>query len=81
MRFPDQRPNEGNFNRPAEDETLDISPPGFCWWRVGPRGKFSYRLRVRSLEQHSRELEMQVAERTKQLEQAKNTAEAGQCSF
>ncbi len=50
MQFPDQRPNEGNFNRPAEDETLDISPPGFCWWRVGPRGTFSYRLRVQSEE-------------------------------
>ena len=46
VKFPDQRPNEGNFNRPVQDETLDISPPGFCWWRVGPRGKFAYRLRV-----------------------------------
>jgi len=44
--FPDKRPEDGNFNRPVQDETIDISPPGFCWWRVGARGKYSYRLRL-----------------------------------
>ncbi len=50
VQFPDRRPRDGNFNRPAPDETLDVSPPGFCWWRVGKRGEFAYRLRVRNEE-------------------------------
>jgi len=46
VEFPVNRPENGNFNRPGPNESLDISPPGFCWWRAGERGKVSYRLRV-----------------------------------
>ena len=37
--FPTERPKDGNFNRPVDDSALDISPPGFCWWRAGRRVK------------------------------------------
>jgi hypothetical protein len=45
-RFPSKRPENGSFSRPADKETLDISPPGFCWWRLGRRGQVFYRLRI-----------------------------------
>src|SRR5210317_1758746 len=44
--FPPSQPVNGNFNRPLPGEILDISPPGFCWWRAAPRGEISYRLRI-----------------------------------
>jgi hypothetical protein len=44
--FPDSRPAGGSFSRPADGEVLDISPPGFSWWRAARRGKVDYRLRV-----------------------------------
>jgi len=44
--FPATRPENGNFNRPEPGEELDISPPGFCWWRAAEAGKVSYRLRI-----------------------------------
>jgi len=47
VKFPTDRPKNGNFNRPGLGDVLDVSPPGFCWWRAGERGKVSYRLRVR----------------------------------
>lgn len=46
MTFPSEQPENGNFNRPLPNEVLDISPPGFCWWRVAPRGEITYRLRI-----------------------------------
>ena len=46
--FPLQQPVNGNFNRPLSNDVLDISPPGFCWWRAAPRGEAYYRLRVES---------------------------------
>jgi len=47
IKFPRERPADANFNRPRPGETLDISPPGFCWWRAGERGKVLYRLRIK----------------------------------
>lgn len=47
VEFPANRPENGNFNRPGPGDILDVSPPGFCWWRAGKRGRLSYRLRVR----------------------------------
>jgi len=44
--FPATRPAGGSFMRPRADEALDVSPPGFCWWRVAARGKAQYRLTV-----------------------------------
>jgi aldose 1-epimerase len=45
--FPESRPRGGSFSRPAEGETLDVSPPGFSWWRAADRGAVAYRLRIR----------------------------------
>lgn len=45
--FPASRPAGGSFLRPVDGEVLDISPPGFSWWRAAPRGKAQYRLRVK----------------------------------
>ena len=47
VEFPANRPENGNFNRPGPGDILDVSPPGFCWWRAGERGRLSYRLRIR----------------------------------
>ncbi|MEQ8880187.1 MAG: DUF4962 domain-containing protein [Cyclobacteriaceae bacterium] len=44
--FPKVQPENGNFNRPLAGQVLDVSPPGFCWWRAAPRGEVSYRLRI-----------------------------------
>ena len=44
--FPANRPENGNFNRPGPGDILDVSPPGFCWWRAGKRGELSYRLQI-----------------------------------
>jgi len=44
--FPVSRPRDANFNRPADGSALDISPPGFCWWRAGPRGEVHYQLTI-----------------------------------
>lgn len=46
MQFPDTRPKRGSFMRPLPKEVLDISPPGFCWWRAAERGRVGYRLRI-----------------------------------
>ncbi len=46
--FPQQRPRDANFNRPVEGSALDISPPGFCWWRAGARDLVSYQLTIRN---------------------------------
>ncbi len=44
--FPTTRPSGGSFSRPEDGEVLDVSPPGFSWWRAAPAGKVHYRLRV-----------------------------------
>jgi len=44
--FPSERPKDGNFNRPVDNSSLDISPPGFCWWRAGRRDKVRYQLTI-----------------------------------
>jgi hypothetical protein len=46
--FPPEQPVNGNFNRPLPEEVLDVSPPGFCWWRAAPRGEVNYHLRIES---------------------------------
>ena len=43
-RFPTIRPDRACYPRPFADEQLDISPPGFCWWRAAPAGEVAYRL-------------------------------------
>lgn len=44
--FPIEQPKNGNFNRPLDGQILDVSPPGFCWWRSSPRGDVQYRLSI-----------------------------------
>lgn len=46
--FPDTQPRNGNFNRPLPGQVLDISPPGFCWWRAGPRDAVFYVLSIQA---------------------------------
>ncbi len=48
LEFPSKQPKNGNFNRPLPEEVLDISPPGFCWWRCAPRDDVNYRLHIES---------------------------------
>lgn len=33
--------------RPPEGAVLEVSPPGFCWWRADERGTVRYRLMIR----------------------------------
>ena len=47
MQFPKTRPQATNYIRPRNNETLTISPPGFCWWRAAERGACEYRLVVK----------------------------------
>jgi len=46
--FPETRPRGGSFSRPTGGAVLDVSPPGFSWWRAAPAGKVKYRLKVLS---------------------------------
>ncbi|GAB4195353.1 MAG: alginate lyase [Phycisphaeraceae bacterium] len=48
--FPETQPQNGNFNRPRDGQVLDISPPGFCWWRAGERDEVFYRLKIHDLQ-------------------------------
>lgn len=48
VEFPSEQPRDGNFNRPMPGEVLDVSPPGFCWWRAAPRGELNYQVRIES---------------------------------
>lgn len=48
MEFPKIRPQATNYIRPRNGETLNISPPGFCWWRAAERDACQYRLVVQS---------------------------------
>ncbi len=45
-KFPESRPPNGSFARPVEGEVVDLSPPGFSWWRTAPAGQATYRLTV-----------------------------------
>lgn len=54
LRFPQAQPERASYIHPREGQTLDVSPPGFNWWRLtgygdqpAPRGAARYRLRVR----------------------------------
>ncbi len=49
LTFPTEQPDNGNFNRPLPGQILDVSPPGFCWWRAAERGSVSYQLRIEDL--------------------------------
>ena len=40
LAFPSEQPEGGNFNKPFDGEILDVSPPGFCWWRAGEKAWF-----------------------------------------
>ena len=46
MEFPTVRPNGASYIRPRSGEALDLTPPGFCWWRAAERGACRYRLVV-----------------------------------
>jgi len=46
LRFPDQRPDRACYARPFAGQALEVSPPGFCWWRAAPAGDCAYRLVV-----------------------------------
>ena len=46
MTFPTTRPPRACFIRPRENETVGVSPPGFCWWRAAERGACRYRLAI-----------------------------------
>jgi hypothetical protein len=48
VNFPSGQPRNGNFNQPSDGEILDVSPPGFCWWRAGGRGEVFYRVHIYS---------------------------------
>jgi len=46
MGFPAVCPDRGSFPRPRQDEVVEVTPPGFSWWRAGERGQARYRLKV-----------------------------------
>jgi hypothetical protein len=45
-RFPAQRPVGACYPRPLDGQTLDVSPPGFCWWPAAKHGDVRYRLTI-----------------------------------
>lgn len=45
-KFPTERPARGCYPKPFDGQELDITPPGFCWWRAAKHGEVKYRLRV-----------------------------------
>jgi hypothetical protein len=46
IRFPSGRPSGGSFVRPREESAVEVTPPGFCWWRAAAGGQVQYRLNV-----------------------------------
>ncbi len=46
IRFPAKRPERWSYVHPRAGEVLEVSPPGFSWWRAARRGTVRYRLRV-----------------------------------
>ena len=54
LAFPDKHPEGASYLHPREGQALDVSPPGFCWWRLldangtpAGVGTVSYRLIIR----------------------------------
>lgn len=45
--FPATQPARAGFIKPMPDERLEVTPPGFAWWRAGESGRVWYRLRIR----------------------------------
>lgn len=46
IRFPSTRPSGASFSRPAESESVTVTPPGFSWWRAADRGKVRYQMAI-----------------------------------
>ena len=51
--FEGKHPDSANYPKPRDGAEFDITPPGFCWWRVvdkdgkpAPAAEVKYRLRV-----------------------------------
>lgn len=45
--FPTEQPARAGLIKPMPGERLEVTPPGFAWWRAGEVGRVSYRLRIR----------------------------------
>ena len=77
LAFPSEQPKGGNFNKPSDGEILDVSPPGFCWWRAGDKTQVSYLVRIHSEDgkevHHSPRLEDPVYIPSQVLEPGKYT--------
>ena len=75
--------NDGVWNEKGTALAITITPPWWgTWWFRGAAiatllalAFTGFRLRVRTIEQRSRDLERQVTERTRELQIAKDTAE------
>lgn len=46
LEFPASRPQGACFPRPFPNQSLNLTPPGFCWWRASEPGEARYQLRV-----------------------------------
>lgn len=46
IEFPKTQPADANVNKPYNGAILNVSPPGFCWWRAADYGKVNYKLFV-----------------------------------
>lgn len=46
--FPTEQPARAGFIKPAPGEQLEVTPPGFAWWRAGEINRVRYRLRIRA---------------------------------
>jgi ligand-binding sensor domain-containing protein/signal transduction histidine kinase len=76
--------NDGIWNEQPVTLHIHITPPFWqTWWFLGIIGLLvvsgslgGYRLRVSSIENRNRELEMQIAEHTRELEQRRKVAES-----
>ncbi len=77
LAFPSEQPEGGNFNKPSDGEILDVSPPGFCWWRAGDKTQVFYLVRIHSEDgkevHHSPRLEDPVYIPSQVLEPGKYT--------
>ncbi|MCL2098025.1 MAG: DUF4962 domain-containing protein [Bacteroidales bacterium] len=46
VEFPTIPVEDGNVNKPQNEAMLDVSPPGFAWWRAGDVDRVYYKLFV-----------------------------------
>ena len=46
IEFPTAQPADANVNKPYNGAVLNVSPPGFCWWRAADYGRVDYKLFV-----------------------------------